>query len=45
MDIDKIKKQNYLRKEIIEQNYDPEEFSEWMETQKNNGKSSKLAYF
>jgi hypothetical protein len=31
MEFEKIKKQNYLRKEIIELNYDPEEFSEWME--------------
>ena len=42
MDIEKIKKQNYLRKEIIEHNYCPEEFSEWMERQKADGKLNTL---
>jgi hypothetical protein len=40
MDIDKIKKQNFLRKEIIELNYDAETFSEWMEKQRPDGNPS-----
>lgn len=31
-------KQNFLRVEIIEQNYNPDEFTEWMEKQKVDGK-------
>lgn len=30
-------KQNFLRVEIIEQNYDPDEFTEWMDKQKQDG--------
>lgn len=33
-------KQNYLRFEILEQNYDADEFSEWMETLKKDGKKN-----
>jgi hypothetical protein len=32
-------KQQYLCEEIIEQNYDPDEFTEWMDTQRENGKT------
>jgi len=31
-------KQKYLREEIIEKNYDPDDFTDWMEKQKTNGK-------
>lgn len=38
-------KQTYLRLEIIEQNYDPNEFTEWMESQKEDGESIKSEIF
>lgn len=37
MDQDKIRKQNFLRTEIIEKNYDPDVFSDWMEKQREDG--------
>jgi hypothetical protein len=38
MDQEKIRKQNFLRTEIIEKNYDPDVFSDWMEKQRADGK-------
>ena len=34
----RFEKQQYLRKEILDQNYDEDEFTEWIATQKDNGR-------
>ena len=37
MDDDKEKKQNFLRKEILEKNYDAGKFEEYLMSAKDNG--------
>jgi hypothetical protein len=37
-------KQKYLRQEIMENNFNPEEFSEFLETRKKNGEIKRNKY-